>query len=155
MLRRIIVLVISIVLLVSAFLFLYNINKGLEDTIMPDGEAKFTYEQVSSINVPSKETMVINTLQELKSIVLEHNFNTKHSYIYIRINTDNKHTYSITNVIKSGNIITCMINISETPENINIEKVDEFKEYIIDIEGIINHESQIVINTNSDAGGGE
>ncbi len=144
--RKIIILIISIILLVFAIIFMKNITKVLEVKIIADGEAQFEVTEIKSINMPVDDKKIITTLDELKPIVNEHNFNTKHSYIYIRIQGDNKHRYIITNVVKSQNEITCMIKKEALKENITEEQIEIMKEYIIDVNGMLEKEMNVTIN---------
>lgn len=144
--RRIIVLIVSIILLVFAAIFMKNITSMLEEKTLADGEVKFEVEEIRSINMPPDTEKIITTLDELKPIVNEHNFNTKHSYIYIRVNCDNKHRYTITNVVKSQNEVTCIIKKEALKENITEEQIEIMREYIIDVNGMLEKGMHVSIN---------
>ena len=152
--RKIIIIIVSIIFVILGILFIREINDTLnDDYITQDGEITFEYSKITSINMPTSETKIITSLDDLKPIVEQHNFNIKHSYIYVRLNADNKHNYKITNVIKNPTQINIVIQQSDMPENINLELIETTTEYIIDLTGVLKDKTlPVIINYIDDTG---
>ncbi len=144
--RKIIIIMISVIFIGFGFLFVNSIKNSLNDYyITSDGELQFEYSKITSLSMPNKDTKIITSLDELKPIVDEHNFNVKHSYIYARIDADNKHNYKVASVIKNPTQINIIIQKTNAPENINLDTVPIVNEYIVDITGVIKDKNMPVV----------
>ena len=147
--RKIIILTISLILLGLGVFFVVKLNSELNNNYIKEyGNLTFEYEKITSTNKPTEDKKFVTSITDLKTIVDGHNFNTKHSYIYIRIPSDNKHKLKITNVALTVTGVVCLVEKSAALENIQIEKVDTIEEYIIDIHGLIDTEQSITVNIN-------
>ena len=147
--RKIIVLIISIIFIIGGIYFILRINSDLNnDIITENGELTYEYNKIKSINMPTYDYKIITSLDDLQKIVEGHNFNIKHSYIYIKLPTDNKHNFKITNVTQTPTGIVCLVEKTAALENIQVEVIESTAEYIIDITGIINSEQTVTVTVN-------
>ncbi|MBR1884490.1 MAG: hypothetical protein IJ809_06155 [Clostridia bacterium] len=145
--RKLIMLFISLILIGGGVFFIKKISTDFDTTLeVQNGELEFEYDTITSLHTPADDTKIITKLNDLKYVVEGHNFNVKHSYIYVRFNSDNKHAYTLKQVEKTTSKIYVTIETRNLPQNENIELIESFKEYIIDIIGNLEEDTPIVVN---------